>query len=345
MKKLTAILLGAAMLLSLAACGSKTDDQTTAVSADGQTVISETAGDEASTDAASTDAASTAATTANGQPNATTANATTINGTTAKATTAKATTKAAAATAAKAKSVKNVSSLEALQNQTGAKFTTPGVMGVSNQSYTISDYGTYKVAAYKYTVGDKKCQVLFSSNLKEDISNYIIDGQTAFASSSGEDEIIKTNVALARWFTTDGQYVFIYEANSVDKSLYREAVNDAKEASRGRSAGGDASIEGNYTDSNSQRATLTVTTSGKTSTFTIIWSSSATETSKWVMHVTKGEDGLYNYSDCKKVSVTDGVETTVYSNGNGYFEYSNGKLLWTGASEDSCKNCVFVIDQ
>lgn len=242
--------------------------------------------------------------------------------------------------------VTEVESLEALNEMTGAKFVTPGVMGVTNVFYSIIDCGDYKIASYKYTVNDKVCEIRFSDYMQEDISGYYLEDGTAFAASEGDDEIIKDGVGLARWFTVDGQYVYIVESEGIDKELFDAFAYDFRNASLGDNgpaalAAFYSSIEGEYGDPVSQRASLTVTANEDNAEFTVLWSSSASATTKWVMHIRKTEDGLLNYKDCVKTVITDDGEKTESENGEGYFEYSEGKLLWTGAAEEDCTVCAF----
>lgn len=111
-------------------------------------------------------------------------------------------------------------------------------------------------------------------------------------------------------------------------------------------------LVGEYLDDYSQRAMLNAEKDEKaddTLVITVSWGSSATETTKWTMHAVLSSDGT-------KLSYTDGVckdcvfdgsgnvnETTVDDKMEGYFEVKDGKLYWTGASDDNCKDCVFSI--
>lgn len=244
--------------------------------------------------------------------------------------------------------VTEVESLEKLMEMTGAKFSTPGVMGVSDEAYTITDCGDFKIAAYKYTVNDKKIEIRFCDNMTDDISGYYVDGDTAFAGVEGDAEKVMENAALARWYTVDGQYVFIIEAEGLSKELFEDLAQEARDVSLGENSDSAlsafyASISGEYADSVSQRATLIVTAEEDEAEFTISWANSADETVEWKMDVTKGEDSLLYYTDCEKTVYSADGETTEYEDGEGYFEYVDGKLLWTGAAEENCKACVFEI--
>ncbi len=106
-------------------------------------------------------------------------------------------------------------------------------------------------------------------------------------------------------------------------------------------------FEGNYDDSFSQRATaeVSVNSDGNSVLIKVWWGSSAMETCFWEMNATFDGNRL-NYSDCTKTNITfhdEGVdeEDVKYTNGSGYFEWSDGLLKWTGAVDESCVDCVF----
>jgi len=120
-------------------------------------------------------------------------------------------------------------------------------------------------------------------------------------------------------------------------------------------------LAGEYQDETSGRAAATViaNTEAKCVNITVTWSSSATESTEWTMSAVK-EDNQLVYSDCTKRTTVvsedmdeegegdeDGMgggaeETVEYEGGSGSFEISDGKLLWTGASDEDCTGCVFV---
>ncbi|GEM_PF-1811451 len=111
-------------------------------------------------------------------------------------------------------------------------------------------------------------------------------------------------------------------------------------------------LSGTYQDSYSERASADVIEDieedGDSELYVKIhWGSSATEASVWEMECEKGTDGKYRYDDCIKYIVTtdddgNGNKKLVYKDGSGYFTLDGNKLLWNGAAEESCKNCVFV---
>ena len=104
-------------------------------------------------------------------------------------------------------------------------------------------------------------------------------------------------------------------------------------------------LTGNYYDFVSQRATAVVIEDGDEIEITVKWSSSASETTEWKMTCETDGDKL-NYTDCKKTNASydengNADETTEYDDGEGSFTLKDGKLLWDGAAEESCRTCVF----
>ena len=242
-------------------------------------------------------------------------------------------------------------SIDEVNTLLGSHLTTPGVMGVTDATYTIIDSGDYKIGEYKFTLNGNECSERFSDNCANDISGYYTaEGKSAFASTAlSEETVTDGDVMLARWGTTDGQYVF--QAKGMTEEQFNNLVDTFKDASLGDNSDSAkaetyASMEGSYQDSTSQRATMEVDAEEDKAEITVHWSSGATEYTTWTMTVTQGEDGLLNYTDCVKKTVTNEgdkeSETTEYENGTGYFELSeDGRLYWTGASETDCASCVF----
>ena len=120
-------------------------------------------------------------------------------------------------------------------------------------------------------------------------------------------------------------------------------------------------MAGEYQDEVSQRAMATVIANAEAQcvNITVIWGGSATEAAEWTMSAKKEGNKLV-YSDCvyKNLIYSDETdqegtgadetgggaeETVIYENGTGSFEISDdGKLLWTGAEDEQCQECVFV---
>ena len=103
---------------------------------------------------------------------------------------------------------------------------------------------------------------------------------------------------------------------------------------------------GVYDDEYSLRAMMEATVEGDGLFLTISWSESAFAYYRWEMHAV-AEGNRLVYSDCVSEYFAsddspDGPEHTVlYTGGAGYFEVENGKLKWTGAEDQDCRECVF----
>lgn len=111
-------------------------------------------------------------------------------------------------------------------------------------------------------------------------------------------------------------------------------------------------ISGTYTDTFSERAEANVIEEvdidGESELhIRIHWISSATEADEWTINCEKTSDGKYKYDDCRKYTVTTdddgkGENKLIYTGGSGFFTLEDGKLLWNGAAEEECRNCVFI---
>ena len=104
-------------------------------------------------------------------------------------------------------------------------------------------------------------------------------------------------------------------------------------------------IGGSYQDEYSQRACAELESYGCGVKITVIWSYSAFGHEEWEMNATY-QDGKLYYSDCCHMDVDDtNPESPKYEvlelDAKGYFEVKEGKLYWTGASDEDCKNCIF----
>lgn len=120
-------------------------------------------------------------------------------------------------------------------------------------------------------------------------------------------------------------------------SLYSCSINDKEE-----------DFAGEYMDSVSQRATMTITKNDEGYEIIVRWANSASEETVWEMSPVVFEDDklnykgenitMYKYDDDGKELIVDGATA---ANNVGYFEIKEGKLYWTGAAQDICKSCIF----
>ena len=108
-----------------------------------------------------------------------------------------------------------------------------------------------------------------------------------------------------------------------------------------------ALADGTYCDRFSERAYAMVEAQADgTYHIAVHWSSSAYEYTIWTMTAVPQADGTLTYTDCVEELVKtaeDGTETRTPANliPSGYFKLVDGALAWTGAAEESCRECVF----
>ena len=160
----------------------------------------------------------------------------------------------------------------------------------------------------------------------EDGARYLTQAHTPMLETNGVLDI------------EEGQYIYIVCSESTltddEPSDARLEINYAE------------GLSGIYQDSHSQRATAVFLDSGDSVSADIHWGGSATEAYTWKMDCAKDGEKLV-YKNCTKTFVKtddDGGESKVeYENGEGYFTFKEGKILWDGAAEDDCKECVFEL--
>lgn len=106
-------------------------------------------------------------------------------------------------------------------------------------------------------------------------------------------------------------------------------------------------LEGDYQDSFSQRAHATFTYDEDTDKLlaAISWGNSASEAGEWAMSLTLDGDKLV-YTDgvqanCKYDENGNVTVDTIAENLEGYFEVTDGKILWTGSGDDYTSQVTF----
>lgn len=254
-------------------------------------------------------------------------------------------------------------SLDALNAVSGTKLVKPGVMGITDEHFYLIECGEYSIAEYSYDLNGIH-YVLRGAPVTEDISGVYLRGKAAFDSSSdGQEFIYEDDMKLARWFNTEGQYVFMAQDDGkLDektftsmageiKTLTNQFTNDGgHDETEGESVAfvyDVSSLVGNYEDSTSQRAHLeAVATEDGALDITVYWGNSASETSEWHMTAWLTADGRLEYDNCENLIVTneesgDSSTELIYDGGSGYFTVENNTLHWNGAADDNCKDCVF----
>ena len=106
------------------------------------------------------------------------------------------------------------------------------------------------------------------------------------------------------------------------------------------------SLAGSYQDSFSKRARMDVWQTAGGLSIQVNWASSAFENREWDMTAALTADNKLEYTDCAEYHLTYSDEgecksEQVSSNRKGYFTIEDGKLLWNGAADEGCRECVF----
>ena len=127
--------------------------------------------------------------------------------------------------------MKEVESLEKLNEQVRGKLSKPAVMGVSNEKFFTITNGEKTIGDYQFEINGIKCDFRFADrgSLEEDFSGYYINGKLAFPSNNIENGIeynFEGDAKLARWANTDGIYTFAYEDKEMDEDTFKNIVGE-----------------------------------------------------------------------------------------------------------------------
>lgn len=253
--------------------------------------------------------------------------------------------------------VTECASLEEVNEIAGTNLQRPGVMGVKDVDYLVIDCGDYIMGQYDFEVNGLPC-MLRNANVtnKIDISGFYDGEGTAFGVVYENPQYYYADeFKFAHWDSIDGQFVFCVNDNGTMNK--KDFLTLAEEMMIVTSTGmlevqlkkAMADLVGEYWDETSQRATAKVESieDGDALRIVVDWSSSASESSQWVMTARMSEDGMLYYSDCAQndyVYDEQGNETVteISKDGEGYFVVIDGKLAWEGAADEGCRSCVFT---
>ena len=105
-------------------------------------------------------------------------------------------------------------------------------------------------------------------------------------------------------------------------------------------------LEGEYTDSFSQRAIADIVSKDKYVEILVSWGSSAAEKTVWIMTATLDGDNKLSYTDCEEAIIIfdekgNSNKTVLKENLSGYFTIQDGKLFWDGSEDPQCSECIF----
>lgn len=234
-------------------------------------------------------------------------------------------------------------SLEEINEKVGVHLIHPGVMGVSDEKFfVIND----KIAEYDFNVAGGKYCFRAAADTSEDISGVHFSEGTMFEDSDTKVTFYSDDTYNGfRCLLDNGhQYTLVTTDGSVDNQTFTEVANEMYDLICGEESDPEAlKLLGDYQDSTSQRASANVQVMGlNTLLIDINWASSAEENDEWVI-AGKYENGKLTYGNDEIAHLKYVGEDVSQVNDSveGYFEVVDGKLLWTGASADNLKACVF----
>lgn len=237
-------------------------------------------------------------------------------------------------------------SLEEINAIVGVELMHPGVMGVTNERFSVIG-GT--VAQYECEINGREWTFRAAYVTDADISGMYYEYNEF---TPGEDFTLYTNeFYLERFFDGDRQYTIVAEEPvSADGDVYLDEetfMDICMEFESVQKQHLDDPLVGDYQDTASQRALACVERHGDVYNVSVNWADSVEELWCWTMYdavmeedrlVYRGEEiGRYTYD-------ADGNETSAdvtASNNLGWFEIRDGLLYWTGASQEECRSCVF----
>lgn len=247
-------------------------------------------------------------------------------------------------------------SLDEINEIVGSKLVRSSVMGVTGEKFYTVDCGDFTMADYRFEVNGNPYSLRCAPVADQDISGIYVGNGTAFPDKPGTDDIefcLESGVQAARWFTMDGQYVLsAEETGKINNDTFKMIAEEfysitATGMSETELRAFYEELEGRYADKNAPRATVEVVANGSESVSILItWSSSAAVHEEWTMTAKLSEDGLLCYNDLvqKELTYTSDTEYTeeiMEFPTQGWFEYADGVLFWSGAGEDGFSDCAF----
>ena len=232
-------------------------------------------------------------------------------------------------------------SLEEINEKVGVQIVTPGIMGKDNEKFfVISD----NLAQYNFDLNGYSFTIRGSKKTDVDISG-IHDENNVF--EPGQDTTIYLNDCyIDRFFDVDKQYTIVCDnPEGLDETVFSDLCFELESIMKWHT---DDPLVGDYQDSVSQRASLTVERHGEEYVLVVNWASSASENTCWTMYATKDGNKLNYAGENIAHTVYDADGNTVSndetaSDNIGYFTImDNGELHWSEASEDNLEECKFV---
>ena len=244
-------------------------------------------------------------------------------------------------------------SLAEINAAAGTCLVRPAVMGVSEESFSTITTSEGVISQYRFTVAGFG-YTFRGSRMTEDISGVYVSGHGVFKGAATDEceFYYGEGFMLSRWKSGINQYtLYVEDPDSImDRETFRLISWEMQELAGGTEIDNAAAIDisdlaGTYQDSFSQRAWAEIHIENGECVIEIHWADSAAEYYLWTMTLSPEGDRL-TYTDgvCCDITVFDGgIEKTitVYDQAAGYFTVSGITLLWNGAENDYCRDCVF----
>lgn len=237
--------------------------------------------------------------------------------------------------------IKQYDSIDDINGKTGVHMIIPSSIPATDIVYsTIND----ETAQIDFILDNHDWTIRGSKIIDQDISG-IHNENNQF--NSGEDFGLYLNdYYLDRFFVENFQYTIVLNTGgqNYDEQIFSEYVFEMEKALK--NASDPNQIAGSYADSVSQRATMEITKYEDLYDITVIWADSASKETQWYLSASF-KDGklsyggeqilIYEFDENGNSNFIDSKE----SNYAGYFEVKDGKIYWTGAEQEQCKECIF----
>ena len=118
-------------------------------------------------------------------------------------------------------------SLEAVNEKAGTELCRPAVMGVTDESYSLIDCGSFVIGEYDYEVNGRAWRLRGALTLSTDISGVYIDAEPAFPQPGADLTVTQgEGLYLAQWANMNGQYVLTTSSEGMDEATFRAAAEE-----------------------------------------------------------------------------------------------------------------------
>lgn len=232
--------------------------------------------------------------------------------------------------------MKEVDSLEEVNQTAGINLVSVPVAGKENEKYFVIEATDMTIGQYNFTVNGVEYTLRGANYTEGDISGAYSDDNDFVP---GQEAMVYSNdFNLYRFYVGETQYtIYLAKQDGQNEEAFANVAMEIKKLISGEA---DDPYAGSYQDSVSQRASAQVAKNGDVYEITVTWSSSAEEYTEWKMEATLNGDKLEYKGENIENHKGEEVESTAANNA-GYFDIIDGKLYWTGAAQEECRACIF----